>query len=500
MTRALEYVEALRSREISCEDYIAKIFERIERSDLNCYITLNTSALEEAREIDARLRRGGEGGFDGGDSDAAERRKLLLGVPVAVKDCISTKGIQTTCASKILLGYVPPFDATVVAALKKAGAIIVGKTNMDEFCMGSTTETSYFGPTLNPHDKSRVPGGSSGGSAAAIAAEETILALGSDTGGSIRCPASFCGVVGLKPTYGLVSRYGLIAYANSLEQIGPMASCVKDVALLLEVISVKDRKDSTQVKLPNNATTNFISEPILSMSEEDALNAVRGMRIGIPKEFVDGVSTDVEKAFWSAIHAFEDAAGAEYEEFEMRNMKYALAAYYIIAMSEASSNLARYDGLRYGLRFGKDEDWHATFSRIRGEGFGEEVKRRIILGTFALSAGYYGRYYLKALKVRTLVRREFESAFKKFDVLATPTMPFTPFKLGERIKDPLSLYLVDVNTVPVNLAGVPAISIPCALSPLPVGLQLIARHFEEEKLLKIALAYETLRNAHTNNK
>ena len=482
MLSAVDMSERVRSGE-NCEEILHEIYERIRSSELNCYITLNDEALDEAVQIDRR-----EGGKRGCGK--------LLGVPVAVKDCISTRGIRTTCASKILNDYVPPFDATVVAALREEGAIIVGKTNMDEFCMGSTTETSYFGPTLNPHDTSRVPGGSSGGSAAAIAAGETIIALGSDTGGSIRCPAAFCGVVGLKPTYGLVSRYGLIAYANSLEQIGPMASSVRDVALLLDVISLKDRRDSTQVKLPpSDARTNFNADSVLGMSGDDAISSLKGLRIGVPAEFVHGISKDVERAFWSAIHALEDE-GASYEEMHMDTMKYALAAYYIIAMSEASSNLARYDGLRYGLRLNRDDDWHTTFSRIRGEGFGEEVKRRIILGTFALSAGYYGRYYLKALKVRTLVKREFEAAFKKYDVLATPTMPLTPFRLGERIKDPLSLYLVDVNTVPINLAGVPAISIPCALSPLPVGMQLIASHFEEEKLLKVALACENLMNAH----
>lgn len=475
MVTALEVVEGIKSGNISCEELLLQIYERIERSELNCFITLNKeTAVKEAREVDKRRE------------EEEYRRKKLLGVPVAIKDSISTKGIQTTCASKILTGYVPPFDATVIEALKKEGAIIVGKTNMDEFCMGSSTETSYYGPTKNPHDLTRVPGGSSGGSAAAVSAEETILALVSDTGGSIRCPASFCGIVGLKPTYGFVSRHGLIAYANSLEQIGPMASTVTDTALLLEIVSAKDEQDSTQIKIQNNASTNYCFSWLNGTESAE----IKGMTIGVPKEFIEGSSPEVERSVWDAIHKCEDL-GATYGEISMRNLKYALASYYIIAMSEASSNLARFDGLRYGLRTGKDEDWHTTFSRIRSEGFGEEVKRRIILGTYALSAGYYGKYYLKALKVRTLIKNEFEEALKTYDILAMPTMPFVAFKLGERIKDPLSLYLADVNTVSVNLAGVPSLSIPCGVSQgLPIGLQLVGKHFEEDELLKAAFGYE----------
>ncbi len=488
MSTAIEVVEGIKSGNVSCEELVWKIFEQIEKSKLNCFITLNkTNAVEKAREADKRK------------NEDEYRRKKLLGVPVAIKDSISTKGIQTTCASKILEGYVPPYDAAVIGALKREGAILIGKTNMDEFCMGTSTETSYYGPTRNPYDLSRVPGGSSGGSAAAISAGETVLALGSDTGGSIRCPASFCGVVGLKPTYGLVSRYGLIAYANSLEQIGPMASNVTDTALLLDVISAKDERDTTQakLKLKNNASANYCfpgwmnAERTRTGSEE--IN-VKGMRIGVPKEFIEGVSPAVEKSVWNAVHKLEDS-GASVDEISMRglNLKYALASYYIIAMSEASSNLARFDGLRYGLRTGRDEDWHTTFSRIRGKGFGEEVKRRIILGTYALSAGYYGRYYLKALKVRTRIKAEFEDALKKHDILAMPTMPFVAFKLGERIKDPLSLYLADVNTVPVNLAGVPSLSVPCGFSNgLPIGLQLVGKHFEEDTILRAAFVFEQL--------
>ena len=479
MVTAIEAVEGIKRGIISCEELLAKIYERIERSDLNCYITLNKEkALEEARSVD---KLSGEGEY---------QRKKLLGVPIAIKDSISTKGVQTTCASKILTGYVPPYDATVIEALKQEGAIIIGKTNMDEFCMGTSTETSYYGATKNPHDLTRVPGGSSGGSAAAIAAEEAVIALGSDTGGSIRCPASFCGIVGLKPTYGFVSRYGLIAYANSLEQIGPMASTVKDTALLLDVISVKDERDSTQIKMKNDAPTNYCFSWLKDNGTSSGSDEVEGMKIGVPTDFLEGVSPEVERAVWNAIHSYEDL-GATYEELRMQNLKYALAAYYLIAMSEASSNLARFDGLRYGLRTGKDEDWHTTFSRIRGEGFGEEVKRRIILGTYALSAGYYGKYYLKALKVRTLIKREFEDALKTHDILAIPTMPFVAFKLGERIKDPLSLYLADVNTVSINLAGVPSLSIPCGSSQgLPIGLQIVGKHFEEDRILKAAFGYE----------
>ncbi|NAS88227.1 Asp-tRNA(Asn)/Glu-tRNA(Gln) amidotransferase GatCAB subunit A [ANME-1 cluster archaeon AG-394-G21] len=470
---AIGVVEGIKNGSLSCEDLLSKIYERIERSKLNCYITLNKdAALEKAIEVDKRRNEEEFG------------RKKLLGVPIAIKDSITTKGIQTTCASNILTGYVPPYDARVIEALKQEGAIIIGKTNMDEFCMGTSTETSYYGPTRNPHDPSRVPGGSSGGSAAAVAAGEAVIALGSDTGGSIRCPASFCGIVGLKPTYGFVSRYGLIAYANSLEQIGPMASTVTDTALLLEVISAKDERDSTQVKLNNNESTNYRC----SWLNDGRSDTIKGMRIGVPKEFIEGVSPEVGKAVWDSVHKFEEF-GATYEEISMQNLKYALASYYILAMSEASSNLARFDGLRYGLRSGKDEDWHSTFSRIRGEGFGEEVKRRIILGTYALSAGYYGKYYLKALKVRTLIKNEFEDALKTHDILAMPTMPFVAFELGERIKDPLSLYLADVNTVSVNLAGVPSVSIPCGSSEgLPIGLQLVGKYFDEDVILKAALS------------
>lgn len=377
----------------------------------------------------------------------------------------------------------PPYDATVVERLKREDAIIIGKTNMDEFAMGSTTETSYFGPTRNPWDLTKVPGGSSGGSAAALISDEATLALGSDTGGSIRCPASYCSVIGLKPTYGLVSRYGLIAYANSLEQIGPLAKSTLDCALLLSVIGGYDPRDSTSLNVP--------LEQYLSNITDD----VRGLKLGLIKEFFgEGVEDSVKKHVWRSIHLLEDL-GAIYEELSLPSLEYALASYYIIAMSEASSNLARFDGLRYGFRVEHDDaDWSKIYAKNRSMGFGAEVKRRIMLGTYALSAGYYEQYYLKALKIRTIIRREFEAALKKFDALIGPTMPLPPFNIGEKIQDPLTLYMCDVLTVPANLTGYPAISIPCGFEGnLPIGLQAISRPLREEELLKISFALE--RNA-----
>jgi aspartyl-tRNA(Asn)/glutamyl-tRNA(Gln) amidotransferase subunit A len=443
------------------EEIVIEIFERIAKNKLNDYITLaRETALIEARK------------FDNG-----EIKGRLAGIPIAIKDNISTKGIQTTCGSRILLGYTPPYDATVIERLKQEGAIIIGKTNMDEFAMGSSNETSYFGPVLNPWDRERVPGGSSGGSGATVAANEVPIALGSDTGGSVRCPASFCGIVGLKPTYGVVSRYGLIAYANSLELIGSMAQNVEDCTLLLDVISGHDARDST-----STGKSEYLSA---------LKNDVKGVKIGIPKEFYgEGIDKAVMEAVLKAIELLGDL-GASYEEVSLPNVKYALPAYYIIAMSEASSNLARYDGLRYGLRFEKDLDWHTTFSEIRAQGFGAEVKRRILLGTYALSAGYYGQYYLKALKIRSLIISDFSRAFKQCDVLITPTMPYPAFKIGEKIADPLSLYLADINTVPVNLAGLPSISIPCGFTNgLPIGLQITGKHFDEASVLRVAYTFE----------
>ena len=443
------------------EEYLQKLFDKIEHSKLNAFTTLaKDNALARAREFDRKPWQGN-----------------LAGVPIAIKECISTKGLETTCSSRILRGYVPPYDAHVVERLKAEGAIIMGKTNMDEFAMGTSTETSCFGPTHNPWDLDTVPGGSSGGSAAAVAGGEAPCALGSDTGGSVRCPASFCGIVGLKPTYGLVSRYGLIAYANSLEQIGPLTNTVEDTALLMEIISGHDWRDSTSTEKGSYL-------PGLK-------NGIRGLKIGIPKEyFGEGVDKQVEKGVWDAVSTLE-GLGATWKEVSLPHTRYALSAYYVIAMSEASSNLARFDGLRYGLRKDEDQDWHTTYSEIRAEGFGPEVKRRILLGTYALSAGYYGRYYLKALKVRTLIKDDFLRAFNDVDLIAGPTMPIPAFRIGERINDPLSLYLADIFTVPINLAGVPAVSLPCGFAGrLPIGLQLIGRHFQEDLLLRAANAFE----------
>jgi aspartyl-tRNA(Asn)/glutamyl-tRNA(Gln) amidotransferase subunit A len=458
----------------SSEEIVAEYLERIGSSKLNAFIAVvKEKALARAKEIDSK-------GYE--DS--------LAGIPVAIKDNISTKGILTTCASKILSGYVPPYDAHVIERLKEAGAVIIGKTNMDEFAMGTSTETSFYGATKNPWDLERVPGGSSGGSAAAVAGGEAPLALGSDTGGSVRCPASFCGVVGLKPTYGVISRYGLISYANSLEQIGPFATTVRDVATLFDVIAGYDARDSTSVGRTKT--------PYLNTGYSSALrNDVRGLKIGVPEEyFGEGTDENVEKAVWDAIHTLEDL-GATRTGVKMPHTKYALSAYYIIAMSEASSNLARFDGMRYGLRT-EDSDWHTTFSQVRAAGFGDEVKRRILLGTYALSAGYHDKYYLKALKVRTLIKQDFERAFKDVDVLITPTMPYPAFKLGEKIGDPLSLYLADVDTVPINLAGVPSISVPCGFSHgLPIGMQLIGKHFDEATILRAAYTFEENTDFHT---
>jgi aspartyl-tRNA(Asn)/glutamyl-tRNA(Gln) amidotransferase subunit A len=453
----------------SAEDYLSKLFERIRTSELNAFITLaKENALTQAREFDKKPWGG-----------------ILAGVPIGIKECISTRGIETNCGSRILKGYIPPYDAHVIERLKQEGAIIIGKTNMDEFAMGTSTETSYFGPTRNPWDLDCVPGGSSGGSAAAVAGDEAPCTLGSDTGGSVRCPASFCGIVGLKPTYGLVSRYGLVAYANSLEQIGPLTNTVEDTALLMEVIAGHDWRDST------SAFVDRIS--YLAELNKD----VKGLKIGIPREYFGaGVDQTVERAVWNAIAKLENL-GASWEEVSLPHTRYALATYYVIAMSEASSNLARFDGLRYGLRVGVDKDWHTTFSEIRSLGFGPEVKRRILLGTYALSAGYYGRYYLKALKVRSLIKEDFLRVFNKVDILASPTMPIPAFKIGERISDPLSLYMADVFTVPINLAGVPAISVPCGFAGnLPIGLQLIGRHFGENAVLKVAHAFEEATTYH----
>lgn len=401
----------------------------------------------------------------------------LAGKTVAVKDNISTEGVRTTCGSRMLEDYVPPYDATVVSRLKDAGATIVGKANMDEFGMGTTTETSYFGETDNPAAPGHVPGGSSGGSAAAVAAGEADLALGSDTGGSVRCPAAFCGVVGIKPTYGLVSRYGLVAYGNSLEQIGPFGETVEDAASLLDVIAGSDERD---------ATTR--SEGDDSSYANAATGDVDGLSIGVPTELLEGADEGVVETFWDALGELEDR-GAEYHEVSLPSVEHAVEAYYVIAMSEASSNLARFDGVRYGRSGGYDGNWNEAFAKAREEGFGDEVKRRILLGTYALSAGYHDKYYKKAQDARAWVKQDFDEALSEADVLASPTMPVPPFELGESLDDPLQLYLADANTVPVNLADLPAISVPAGeTGGLPVGLQLVGPAFGEERLIRAASA------------
>ncbi|MDD1706066.1 MAG: Asp-tRNA(Asn)/Glu-tRNA(Gln) amidotransferase subunit GatA [Methanoregulaceae archaeon] len=408
-------------------------------------------------------------------SEADTGPGALSGIPLAGQDNISTRGLPTTCGSRILEGYVPPYDAHVVTLLKKAGAAIVGKTNMDEFGMGTTTENSAFGPTKNPADPSRVPGGSSGGSAAAVASGMVRMALGTDTGGSIRCPAAFCGIVGHKPTYGRVSRYGLIAYANSLEQIGPMARSVSDISLLMEVLSGYDPRDSTSINCPYS----HIPDP-----------EIRGLKIGVPEEyFGEGVDAKVASVVWDGITLLE-RKGAEVITCRIPSMVYALAAYYVTCTSEASSNLARFDGVRYGPPADPKLPWHDAFQQQRRHGFGIEVKRRIMLGTFALSSGYYGKYYAKAQAARQQVRNDFLRLFRTFDVIAGPTMPTVAFRLGEKT-DPLSMYLSDILTVPANLAGIPAISVPCGTSDgLPVGLQIMGPHFKDERVIDVAYAFE----------
>jgi len=409
---------------------------------------------------------------------------ILCGIAVSIKDNICTEGLVTQCCSRILEGFRPPYDATVIRKLKEAGAIILGlKTNMDEFAFGSSTENSFFGPTHNPWDLERVPGGSSGGSAAAVSADEAILALGSDTGGSIRQPASFCGVVGMKPTYGRVSRFGLIAFASSLDQIGPLAKDVRDAALLMDVISGYDPYDSTSVNVN-------VPDYVRSL-----VNDVKGLKIGIPKEyFVQGIDPEVKKIVQEAIAKLKQL-GAEYREVSLPHTEYAVPVYYIIATAEASSNLARFDGVQYGLRATVETtegQLMEMYKQTRGEGFGQEAKRRIMLGTFVLSHGYYDAYYLRALKVRTLIKEDFDKIFADCDCIITPTSPTPAFKIGEKIDDPLKMYLSDIYTISANLAGIPAISLPCGFTKkgLPVGLQILAKPFAEEMLFRVAYTYE----------
>jgi aspartyl-tRNA(Asn)/glutamyl-tRNA(Gln) amidotransferase subunit A len=459
----------LKNREISSVELTESVFARIASVEerLHSYITLcRESALAEARRADERLKNG-----DGNSP--------LLGIPIALKDIFLTDGVLTTCASKILDNFVPPYDATAVKRLKTAGAVIVGKTNMDEFAMGSSTENSAFAVTRNPWNVERVPGGSSGGSAAAVAADECIAALGTDTGGSIRQPAACCGIVGLKPTYGRVSRFGVIAFASSLDQVGPMAKDTTDCALLLEAIAGHDPADSTCIPAPVPAYSSSLD------------GNVKGLRVGIPKEFfISGMQRDVEQSVKDAIRKLEQE-GVEIVELSLPHTEHAVAVYYVIATAEASSNLARYDGMKFGYR-APAKDLTETYFKTRQEGFGPEVKRRIMLGTYALSAGYYDAYYLKAQKVRALIKRDFEEAFKKCDVILGPTSPTTAFKVGEKTADPLDMYLSDIFTISVNLAGLPGLSLPCGFDSedMPIGLQIIGKHFDEETMLRVAHAYE----------
>jgi len=459
----------LKAKELSSVELTKATLERIHNLEpkVHAFSTITDElALRQAQKADQLI--------------AAGNLNPLTGIPVLVKDNMCTKGILTTCASKILENFVPPYDATVIERLSERGAVIIGKANMDEFAMGSSTENSALFTTHNPWDLSRVPGGSSGGSAAAVAAGEAIYALGSDTGGSIRQPAGFCSVTGLKPTYGRVSRYGLVAFASSLDQIGPLTQNVTDCALVLNAIAGYDSKDSTSSPQPTPDFTQCLTGDI------------KGLKIGIPKEyFVEGMQPEVASAIRAAITKLEELGASIEWEVTLPHSSYALAVYYIIAPSEASANLARYDGVKYGFSYSDTKNMWQAMEKTREVGFGAEVKRRIMIGTYALSAGYYDAWYLKAQKVRTLIRREFDQAFTKYDALVTPTSPTVPFKIGEKMDDPLQMYLSDVCTIPVNIAGLPAISIPAGFADgLPIGLQIIGKPFAEESLLKIAYAYE----------
>ncbi len=467
--------ERLDRGEITSVELTQALLDRIVAVDnqVRAFLAIDDEgALEQARAADEQRQRG-----------AAS--SPLHGIPIAIKDVISTEGLATTCGSKMLEDYNPPYDATAIVRLKDAGAVLIGKTNCDEFAMGSSTERSAYFPTHNPWDLARVPGGSSGGSAAAVAAGEAPGALGTDTGGSIRQPASLCGVTGLKPTYGRVSRYGLVAFASSLDQIGPFAWTARDCATILGAIAGPDPRDSTAAPQPVPDYTAALS------------GDVRGLRVGVPKEyFVEGIEPGVERVVRAAIDVLRDS-GAEIVEVSLPHTKYALPVYYIIAPAEASANLARYDGVRYGLRE-EDESYWDELERTRGAGFGAEVRRRIMLGTYALSAGYYDAYYKRAQQVRTLIRRDFQQAFEQVDILAAPTAPTVAFKIGEKTDDPLAMYLEDVCTLPINLAGVPGLVVPAGFSDgLPVGLQLIGRPFGEATLLRAGDAYQRVTDWHT---
>jgi aspartyl-tRNA(Asn)/glutamyl-tRNA(Gln) amidotransferase subunit A len=468
---ALELGRKIKAKEITVAEAVKAQLTIIKQRDpeYKCYITvLEEDAYAQAKEVQQRI--------DAGElSDS-----LLAGVPMAVKDNICTKGVKTTCASKILYNFEPVYDATVIEKLKAAGAIILGKTNMDEFAMGSTTETSFFGETKNPWDTGCVPGGSSGGSAAAVAAEEAFYALGSDTGGSIRQPAGYCGVTGIKPTYGTVSRYGLIAYASSLDQIGTIGRNISDCAAALEIISGHDAKDSTSVQEKNYDYTQAL------------IDDVKGMRIGIPKDYLgDGIEEEVKNSILKAAEVFR-SRGAIVEEFELHSVEFAVPSYYVIACAEASSNLSRFDGVKYGYRTPDFTGLQDVYKNTRTEGFGDEVKRRMMIGAFVLSSGYYDAFYNKALKVRAIINEGFRKAFEKYDIILGPTAPETAPRLGESLSDPLKMYLSDIYTVSVNLAGLPAVSLPCGRDKkgLPIGLQLIGRHFGEKDIIRAAFSYE----------
>lgn len=472
---ALELGAKIKKKEISVKEAVSASLERIHEEEprLNAFITLNEeAALKEAEEIQKKI-------------DEKELTGPLAGVPAAVKDNICTEGTKTTCGSKILGNFSPAYSAEAYLRIKAAGAVLLGKTNMDEFAMGSTTETSYFGPAKNPWNTEHVPGGSSGGSCAAVASGEAFYALGSDTGGSIRQPSAFCGVTGIKPTYGTVSRYGLIAYGSSLDQIGPIAKDTADCAAVLEALSSYDKKDSTSVKRENHDFTSALT------------GEAKGMKIGIPSDYLgEGLDGSVRTAVIDAARSLE-AQGAAVEFFDLGLVEYAIPAYYVIASAEASSNLSRFDGVKYGYRTPEYEELHEMYKKSRSEGFGTEVKRRIMLGSFVLSSGYYDAYYLKALRTKALIKQSFDKAFEKYDVILGPAAPSTAPALGESLSDPLKMYLGDIYTVSVNLAGLPGISVPCGVDEkgLPIGLQMIAGCFEEKKLFRAASAYEKIRGA-----
>ena len=474
---AVELAQAIKAGETTAVEAMKAVLDRIDASEesIHAYVTIDReAALAKAEAVQKQI-------------EAGELTGPLAGVPVAIKDNMCTEGVLTTCSSRILGNFIPTFTAEAVKNLEKAGAVMIGKTNMDEFAMGSTTETSAYGVTRNPWNTEHVPGGSSGGSAAAVAAEECFFALGSDTGGSIRQPASFCGVVGLKPTYGTVSRYGLIAYGSSLDQIGPLTRDVTDCATVMEAIASHDTKDSTSIdRAAIGKDTDFTSALI-----ED----VKGMKIGIPRDyFGDGLDSEVKEAVLAAAKALE-AKGAIVEEFDLSLVEYAIPTYYTIAAAEASSNLERFDGIKYGYRTLEYEGLHNMYKKTRSEGFGPEVKRRIMLGSFVLSSGYYDAYYLKALRVKAMIRKAFDDAFSKYDLILGPVAPTTAPKLGDSLSDPLKMYLGDIYTISVNLAGLPGISVPCGVDSqgLPIGMQLLADSFEEKKLIQAAYTYEKIR-------